>query len=105
MPADGTEPLEVQVPTQEQKSPLIPEALLGRALECALIDGVVEGALRGESGCLVIRGEPGIGKSALLEYAAAHASRMRVLTTGGVEAEADLAFAGLYGLVRPILEH
>src|SRR5262249_34872768 len=47
----------------------------------------------------------GIGKSALLEYAAEHAIGMNVLATSGVEAETDLAFAGLHGLLRPILDH
>jgi DNA-binding CsgD family transcriptional regulator len=79
--------------------------LVGRAHECALIDELLMGARAGESGSLVIRGEPGIGKTALLEYAAAGAGGMQVLTTVGIEAEADLAFAGLYGLLRPILGH
>src|SRR5262249_30910384 len=70
-----------------------------------LIDALLAGARRGESGAIVVRGEPGIGKSALLEYAAQRADGMVVLTTAGVEAEADLAFAGLYGLLRPILHH
>jgi DNA-binding CsgD family transcriptional regulator len=77
--------------------------LVGRNRECATIDELLEGALAGESGSLIVRGEPGIGKSALLDYAAARADEMQLLTTAGVEAEADLAFAGLYGLLRPIL--
>jgi DNA-binding CsgD family transcriptional regulator len=77
--------------------------LVGRDRERARIDELVEGALAGESGALIVRGEPGIGKSALLDYAAARADGMQLLTTAGVEAEADLAFAGLYGLLRPIL--
>ena len=59
--------------------------------------------MAGESGALVVRGEAGIGKTALLEYAAEHAGEVLVLRATGVEAESDLAFAGLYGLVRPIL--
>jgi DNA-binding CsgD family transcriptional regulator len=78
--------------------------LVGRDRECAAIDELLEGARAGESGALVVRGEPGIGKSALLDYAAARADGMELLTTAGVEAEADLAFAGLYGLLRPILD-
>jgi DNA-binding CsgD family transcriptional regulator len=77
--------------------------LVGRDRECARIDELVEGALAGESGALIVRGEPGIGKSALLDYAAARAEGVDTLTTAGVEAEADLTFAGLYGLLRPIL--
>jgi DNA-binding CsgD family transcriptional regulator len=77
--------------------------LVGRDRECARIDELLERARTGESGALVVRGEPGIGKTALLDYAAARAAAMEVLKTAGVEAEADLAFAGLYGLLRPIL--
>jgi DNA-binding CsgD family transcriptional regulator len=77
--------------------------LVGRDRECAAIDELLEGALTGESGSLIVQGEPGIGKTALLDYAAARADGMELLRTAGVEAEADLAFAGLYGLLRPIL--
>jgi DNA-binding CsgD family transcriptional regulator len=78
--------------------------LVGRDRECAKIDELLEGAVAGESGSLVVRGEAGIGKSALLDYAAARADGMDLLRTAGVEAESDLAFAGLYGLLRPILD-
>jgi AAA ATPase domain len=78
--------------------------LVGRDHECARIDELLEGAVAGESGSLVVRGEAGIGKSALLDYAAARADGMDLLRTAGVEAESDLAFAGLYGLLRPILD-
>jgi DNA-binding CsgD family transcriptional regulator len=67
------------------------------------MDELLAGARADESGSLIVRGEPGIGKSALLDYAAARANEMQLLRTAGVEAEADLAFAGLYGLLRPIL--
>jgi DNA-binding CsgD family transcriptional regulator len=77
--------------------------LVGRDRECAHIDELLEGAREGESGSLIVRGEAGIGKTALLEYAAAQAAGMELLTTSGLEAEADIAFAGLYGLLRPIL--
>jgi predicted ATP-dependent serine protease len=56
-------------------------------------------------GSLVVRGEPGIGKSALLEYARQRAAPMAVLSATGVEAESDLAFAGLHELLRPVLGH
>jgi DNA-binding CsgD family transcriptional regulator len=78
--------------------------LVGRDRECARIDELLAGALSGESGSLIVRGEPGIGKTALLEYAAEGAVGMEQLTTAGVEAESDLAFAGLHGLLRPILD-
>jgi DNA-binding CsgD family transcriptional regulator len=86
-----------------QSSGLSP-ALVGRGRECAAIDELLDGALAGESGSLIVRGEPGIGKSALLAYAAARADGMALLTTAGVEAEAELAFAGLHGLLRPIMD-
>ena len=80
--------------------------LLGRERECAVIDRVLENASSGVSDALVVRGEAGIGKSALLEYAIQQATPgMGVLRTSGVEAESDLAFAGLYGLLRPVLAH
>jgi DNA-binding CsgD family transcriptional regulator len=79
-------------------------ALVGRDRECARIDELLGSAAAGGSGSLIVRGEAGIGKTALLGYAARRADEMQLLTTAGVEAEADLAFAGLYGLLRPILD-
>ena len=83
--------------------------LIGRERERAELDRMLEHACAGESTALIIRGEAGIGKSALLEYAAsrarARAGKITVLRTTGFEAEADLAFAGMYGLMRPILKH
>jgi predicted ATPase len=77
--------------------------LLGRERECAVIDGLLRDARAGISGALVVRGEAGIGKSALLGYARQRAAPMRVLSAGGVQAESDLAFAGLHELLRPVL--
>jgi DNA-binding CsgD family transcriptional regulator len=80
--------------------------LLGRERECAVIDRVLADAGRGVGGALVVRGEAGIGKSAMLGYAVQRvASGMLVLRAGGVEAESDLAFAGLHGLLRGVLAH
>jgi hypothetical protein len=79
--------------------------LVGRERECAAIQGVLDRALASEGSALVVRGEPGIGKTALLEHAAQRAGEMMLLRATGVEAEADLAFAGLYGLARPILDN
>jgi DNA-binding CsgD family transcriptional regulator len=78
--------------------------LLGRAHECAAVDRLLEGVRRGRSGSLVVRGEAGIGKTALLAYAAEQASDMTVLAVTGVEGESDLAFAGLHGLLLPIVD-
>ena len=78
------------------------DVLIGREPECAAIDRVLRDATDGESSSLVIRGEPGIGKSALLARAEHAAADSIVLRTAGQEAESDLAFAGLYGLLRPV---
>ena len=80
------------------------EVLIGREPECAAIDRVLRRATDGESSSLVIRGEPGIGKSALLARAERAADDSIVLRTAGQEAESDLAFAGLYELLRPVAD-
>ncbi|MDH6576223.1 LuxR family transcriptional regulator [Kitasatospora sp. MAP5-34] len=78
--------------------------LYGRVDEQAVIDGLLHGARDGWSGALVLRGEPGIGKSALLEYAAARAGEsFGVIRATGVECEAELPFAGLSLLLAPAL--
>jgi DNA-binding CsgD family transcriptional regulator len=77
--------------------------LLGRASECARIERLVAQARDGTSGVLVLRGEPGIGKTALLEHAAAVAGAATVLRARGVESEVQAAFGGLHELLRPVL--
>jgi len=80
--------------------------LHGRDVECAAIDRLLADASELRSGALVVRGEVGVGKSALLAYAADRATgRMRVLWGAGVESESELAFAALHQLVRPVLDH
>ena len=78
--------------------------LHGREPQQRVIDGLLAGARAGRSGVLVVRGEAGIGKTALLEYAAGTADGMLVLRAAGVETEAELAFAGLHLLLRPVLD-
>jgi len=80
--------------------------LLGRAEECAVVDGVLSQARAGVSGVLLVAGEPGVGKSALLEYAAESASALgfQVVRASGVEPEMELAFAGLQQLCAPLLD-
>ncbi|HEX3979479.1 MAG TPA: AAA family ATPase [Solirubrobacteraceae bacterium] len=80
--------------------------LRGRRDQCAALDGLLEGARAGQSGLLVLRGDPGIGKTALLEYAigSSSSSPMRVLRAGGVEAEMELPFAALHQLCAPLLD-
>ena len=79
-------------------------SLRGRAEECARLEGLVGDVRRGESRSLVLRGEAGIGKTALLEYLIASASDVTVLRAVGVESEMELAFAGLHQLCAPLLE-
>ena len=78
------------------------DRLIGRERERAAVAGVLAAATTGRSGVLVVRGEPGIGKTLLVERTVAEADMARVLRTGGVEAEADLDFAGLHRLLRPV---
>ena len=83
--------------------PDVTSELVGRDDEVALVDALLDG-VRGHGGALVIRGEPGIGKSALLERARGRASSLgaRTLATVGVESESELAFAGLHQLLEPV---
>jgi DNA-binding CsgD family transcriptional regulator len=78
--------------------------LRGRASECALLDDLVSAVRRGESRSLVLRGEAGIGKTALLEYLIASASDLTVVRAVGVESEMELAFASLHQLCGPLLD-
>jgi DNA-binding CsgD family transcriptional regulator len=78
--------------------------LRGRASECALLDGLLDAIRRGESRSLVLRGEAGIGKTALLEYLVESASDLTVVRAVGVESEMELAFASLHQLCAPMLD-
>ncbi len=77
--------------------------LLGRGAEQAAIERLLHQARNGRSGTLIIRGEPGIGKSALLKSAATSASSMQVLSATGIEVESELPFSGLSELLHPVL--
>jgi DNA-binding CsgD family transcriptional regulator/tetratricopeptide (TPR) repeat protein len=74
--------------------------LLGRAQESAVIDQLLENARKGGSGVIVIKGEAGIGKTALLDYATQLVSGMRVLRVSGVESEAEIPFGALHLLLH-----
>jgi DNA-binding CsgD family transcriptional regulator len=78
--------------------------LAGRTAECALLDRRLAGAHTGQSAVLVLRGEPGVGKTALLGYVAERAEGCRVVRALGVEAEMELPFAGLQQLCAPLLD-
>ena len=77
--------------------------LYGRDAERSQIGDLLEAARSSRSGVLVVRSEPGMGKTALLEDTRSRAQDMHVLTARGVESEAELAFAGLHQLLRPAL--
>ena len=79
-------------------------ALLDRERERAVLDGLLGDLRLGRGGALVVRGEAGVGKSALLEYVAGAAADMRVARAAGVESEMELAFAGLHLLCAPLLD-
>src|SRR5262249_8646111 len=76
----------------------------GRAGECALLDDLVSAIRRAESRSLVIRGEAGIGKTALLEHVMELGSDLSVVRALGVESEMELAYASLHQLCAPLLD-
>src|SRR5580700_8446714 len=78
--------------------------LLDRLPERAALSGLLDAARAGRSGVLVMRGEPGVGKTALLEYAVESAAGLRVARVAGVESEMELAFAALQQLCAPMLD-
>jgi hypothetical protein len=78
--------------------------LHGRDAEQARLASMLAAAREGRAMTVLVRGEAGMGKSALLEDTAARAPDVRVLRTAGLEAESTLAFAALHGLLRPVLD-
>ncbi|WP_372346792.1 BREX system ATP-binding domain-containing protein [Streptomyces sp. KL116D] len=77
--------------------------LVGRQRECAALDALLAGLSEGGSSTLVVRGEAGMGKSVLLEYAAAQASRVKVTWAHGIEADMELPYASLHQVCTPFL--
>ena len=77
--------------------------MLDRATEAAALEGVLAAVRDGLSGVLVLRGEAGIGKTALLEWAAGQADDLHLARVGGVQAEMGMGFAGLHQLLVPFL--
>ena len=76
---------------------------LGRTSERDRLDAMLAEVRAGRSAALVIRGEAGVGKTALLRYAGRQASGLRVTEIAGVQAEMELAFAGIHRLCTPML--
>jgi predicted ATPase len=87
------------------ESPTWPRAgeLADRRTERDVLDRLVEAVRAGDSRALVVHGEPGAGKTALLEYLARRASGFRVASVAGVESEMELAYAALHQLCAPML--
>ncbi len=79
--------------------------LRGRDAECAVLDQLLTDVRAGDSRALMVRGDAGIGKSALLDYLAGSATGCRIARAAGVESEMELAFAGLHQLCGPFLGH
>jgi DNA-binding CsgD family transcriptional regulator len=79
--------------------------LTGRLSERGVLDRFAAGVRAGEGQALVVRGEPGVGKTALLDYLAGRASGCRVARAAGVQSEMELAFAALHQLCAPMLDH
>ena len=77
----------------------IPDVLVGRNVDCLALDDLSRAVREGLSRSMVILGEPGIGKTRLLQYAAASAGNVRVITVIGMPAESQLGFAALHRLL------
>ena len=78
--------------------------LLGRRAECETLDQVVADVVAGRSRAVVLRGEAGVGKSALLRYLTGRTAEWHVSTAVGVESEMELAYSGLHQLCAPMLD-
>ncbi len=76
--------------------------LVGREAECARLHALLDGARAGRSGVVLLRGEAGAGKTALLDAVVAGAGDLLVLRAQGVESESELSYAALYQLLRPV---
>jgi hypothetical protein len=79
--------------------------LRGRSVEWATLERLLAGARSGRNQVLVLRGEAGVGKTALLDFVVERASGFRIARAAGVESEMELAFAGLQQLCAPLLNH
>ena len=79
--------------------------LRGRGEECAALDRLITTVRSGRSQVLVLRGEAGVGKSALLKYVREHATGFQLARAVGVESEMELPFSGLQQLCAPLMSH
>lgn len=78
--------------------------LRGRRSECRALDRLLEDARKDRSGVVIVRGEAGVGKTALLDYLAERADGFRIVRAVGIESEMELAYAGLHQLCAPLLD-
>jgi DNA-binding CsgD family transcriptional regulator/tetratricopeptide (TPR) repeat protein len=103
-PSAGTPPVETRIGGAGVASGKPPKSsvLAGREHELSRIGALMGDAAQGRSGTLLVVGEPGVGKTSLLEAARARARSFTCLETRGIQAEAHLAWAGLFGLLNPI---
>jgi DNA-binding CsgD family transcriptional regulator len=100
--SDGT-PMTAETCAPDTDRPSEAHRLFGREREVAHIGEVLDGSRASRSGVLVLRGEAGTGKSALLAHAREAGADMCLLAGGGVESEAQLPFAALHQLLRPVI--
>jgi AAA ATPase domain len=82
-----------------------PTGLIDRVAERDVLERLVAGVRSGQSAVLVLRGEAGVGKTALLRHLSGAAEGCRIARAAGVESEMELPFAGLHGLCAPLLDH
>jgi DNA-binding CsgD family transcriptional regulator len=87
-----------------RSGPWLGEQLLGRGRERKVLDRLLDGARLGRGGVLVVHGDAGVGKTALLEYTLEAARGFRITRTSGVQAEMELPFAAVQQLCSPLLE-
>jgi DNA-binding CsgD family transcriptional regulator len=80
------------------------ELLVGREAECLALDTLAQNAQAGRSGVVVLRGEAGVGKSALLAYATERLQGWHVSSATGIESELELAYSGLHQICHPMLD-
>src|SRR5262249_2700191 len=81
------------------------DGLRGRDSECETLRGLISTVRSGTSQVLLLRGEAGVGKTALLEYVAEQASGFRCVQVAGIQSDMELAFAGLQQLCAPLLNY
>ncbi|BBY44459.1 hypothetical protein BST21_21895 [Mycolicibacterium celeriflavum] len=81
------------------------QRLYGRATECDTVRTLLSTVRSGASAVLVLHGEPGVGKTALLEYLTEQAAGFRIARVAGAESDIELAFAGLQQLCAPLMAH